>query len=59
MENKDSKKISYTTIDNISRIYAMGAKKRGRFQESNAYVRLYETLENQPLTFRSGEGVNQ
>lgn len=40
------------------RIYAMGAKKRGRFQESSAYMCLYETLANQPLTFRSGEGVN-
>jgi len=41
------------------RIYAMGAKKRGRFQEANAYLRIYETLANQPLAFRSGKGANQ
>ena len=31
------------------RIYAMGAKKRGRFQESDYYLKLCETLKNQPL----------
>ena len=41
------------------RIYAMGAKKRGRFQESNAYIQLYETLANQPLASGLRECVNQ
>ena len=41
------------------RIYAMGAKKRGRFQESNAYIQLYETLANQPLEYGLRECVNQ
>jgi glycosyltransferase involved in cell wall biosynthesis len=41
------------------RIYAMGAKKRGRFQESNAYIQLYETLANQPLVSGLRECVNQ
>jgi len=41
------------------RIYAMGAKKRGRFQESNAYIQLYETLANQPLASSLGECANQ
>jgi len=40
-------------------IYAMGAKKRGRIQESNAYIQLYETLANQPLASSSGECANQ
>jgi len=40
------------------RIYAMGAKKRGRFQESNAYIQLYETLANQPLASSLGECAN-
>jgi hypothetical protein len=30
-------------------IFAIGAKKRGRFQEAEYYVKLCETLENQPL----------
>ena len=41
------------------RIYAMGANKRGRFQESNAYIQLYETLANQPLASGLRECVNQ
>lgn len=32
------------------RIYSTGAKKRGRFQEADYYLRLCETLENQPLS---------
>lgn len=57
--NREMRNAALNELRKKCRIYAMGAKKRGRFQESNAYVRLYETLENQPLTFRSGEGVNQ
>jgi GT2 family glycosyltransferase len=34
-------------------IYAMGAKKRGRFQEADYYLKLCGTLENQPLTYDS------
>lgn len=30
------------------RIYATGAKKRGRFQEADRYLKLCETFENQP-----------
>jgi len=41
------------------RIYAMGAKKRGRSQESNAYIQLYETLADQPLASSLGECANQ
>jgi glycosyltransferase involved in cell wall biosynthesis len=41
------------------RIYAIGAKKRGRFQESDNYSKLCETLENQPLTCGSGQGEYQ
>jgi glycosyltransferase involved in cell wall biosynthesis len=41
------------------RIYALGAKKRGRFQESSNYMKLLETLENQPLASSLGECANQ
>jgi len=41
------------------RIYAMGAKKRGRFQEADYYLILCGTLENQPLTNGSGRDSHQ
>jgi glycosyltransferase involved in cell wall biosynthesis len=36
-------------LKNKCRIYATGAKKRGRLQEAKQYLKLSETLENQPL----------
>jgi glycosyltransferase involved in cell wall biosynthesis len=41
------------------RIYALGAKKRGRFQESEYYLQLGRALENQPLTSGSGDIADQ
>lgn len=34
-------------------IFAMGAKKRGRFQDADNYLKLCNTLENQPLDYDS------
>jgi hypothetical protein len=57
--NSEIRNAALNELRKKCRIYALGAKKRGRFQESNAYLRLYETLANQPLVFRSGENTNQ
>jgi len=47
--NPEMRKVALNELKRKCIIYAMGAKKRGRFQESNAYMQLYETLANQPL----------
>jgi len=47
--NPEMRKVALNVLKRKCIIYAMGAKKRGRFQESNVYMQLYETLANQPL----------
>jgi len=57
--NSEMRTAALNELKKKCRIYAMGAKKRGRFQESNAYIQLYETLANQPLATSLGECANQ
>ena len=47
--NPEMRRAALNELKRKCRIYAMGAKKRGRSQESNAYMQLYEALANQPL----------
>lgn len=47
--NSEMKNAALKELRKKCMIYSSGAKKRGRLQESNAYIRLYESLANQPL----------
>jgi glycosyltransferase involved in cell wall biosynthesis len=58
--NMEMRNAALNELKKKCRIYALGAKKRGRFQESSNYMKLFETLENQPLTYYSpGDCANQ
>jgi len=54
--NHEMKNAALRELRKKCTIYSLGAKKRGRLQESNAYIRLFETLANQPRVSGSGNG---